>query len=408
MTERATNDRTPSALLLTALTVASAALIANLYYAQPIVASIAPGLGIAPDLAGSVVSVTQVGYGIGLLLVVPLADLVDNRKLVLLSLAATTVGLVGTALSTAAAPFFAAAFLVGFCATGAQVLQPFVARLVPEEQRGRAIGNMMAGVLTGIMLARPVSLFVAASFGWRTVFWGSAVLLIGVGAVLARTMPRHRPASRMGYGQILGSMAGLLRDRPTLRWRSASQALMFGAFNTFWTAAPLMLADRFNMGGHGIGLFALVGAGGALAAPLAGRLADRGFGPMASAGAMIVLCLAFFATGWAAAATALVVLAVLAVVMDAAVQTNLVISQRVVFAVPDEIRGRANAVFVTTLFAGGAIGSMLGTLTYHYGGWTGTAITGGTMGAAALLLLAIERHRNGKSETVVRPTADSN
>jgi len=384
-------QKAPSTALITTIAVATGALVANLYYAQPLIASIGPEIGITPDLAGSVVSVTQIGYGLGLFLLVSLADLMENRQLVLVTLAITIIGLVGAATSTAAAPFFAACFVIGLCSTGAQVLVPFVTHLVPVEQRGRTVGNVMAGVLTGIMLARPIALFIAASFGWRAVFWSSAVLMLIIGGALAWMMPRYQPRSQMNYGRILASMGGLFRDLPVLRRRATYQALMFAAFNLFWTAAPLMLAERFGLSQHGIGLFALAGAGGALAAPIAGRLADRGLSRVMTAGAMIVLGLSFLATGWSVAAGALIALAVLSVVIDAAVQTNQIVSQRIVFSLSAEARGRINAIFMTTVFVGGAIGSVLGTLTYHSGGWTATAIAGGVIGLAALLLYATER-----------------
>ena len=301
----ATGDRGPSSALVAVFALAAGALVANLYYAQPLVASIGPELGISADLAGSVVSITQLGYGCGLFLLVSLADLVENRRLVLTMVAITALGLVGMATATSALPFFVAAFVIGMCSTGAQVLIPLLAHLVPAERRGRVVGNVMAGLLTGIMLARPMSLFIAASFGWRTVFWCSAALMVLIGLVLARAMPTHRPASGLHYGHILGSMAGLLREYPVLRWRAAFQALLFGAFNMFWTAVPLMLAQRFGLDGHAIGLFALAGVGGALAAPVAGRLADRGHSQIATAGAMLVLGVAFLTTGWAAATLAL-------------------------------------------------------------------------------------------------------
>jgi predicted MFS family arabinose efflux permease len=354
-----------------------------------LIGSIGPELGISPDLAGSVVSVTQIGYGVGLFLLVSLADLVENKRLVLTTLTCTTVGLVGAALSSTALPFFLASFLVGFCSTGAQVLLPFVAYLVPERRRGRVLGNVMACVLTGIMLARPVSLFIAASFGWRAVFGSSAVLMVIIGLSLARMMPRFTPRGGMHYGGILVSMIGLFRAMPVLRWQAASQALMFGAFNMFWTAAPLMLAERFGMTQHQIGLFALAGAGGALAAPVAGRLADRGMGRKANVAAVVVLGLAFTGTGWAAGAGAIVVLVLLAICIDAAMQTTQIVSRRIIFAVPPETRGRVNALYMTCLFTGGAIGSVLGTITYDWGGWMATAIAGGVIGVLVLMLTAV-------------------
>ncbi|GLS22464.1 MFS transporter [Labrys miyagiensis] len=386
-------DRGPSAALITVVALATGSLVANLYYAQPLVASIGPAIGLSPNIAGSIVSITQIGYGLGLFLLVSLADLVENRLLVLATLSCTVIGLIGAAVSTSALPFFAASLLIGLSSTGAQVLLPFIAHLVPAAQRGRVVGNIMGGLLTGIMLARPVSLFIAASFGWRAVFWCSAVLMVFIGLALARMMPRHKPHGGMHYGQILASIFTLVRDLPAVRWRAAYQLFLFAAFNLFWTASPLMLAERFGMSEHGIALFALAGAGGAFAAPIAGRLADRGLSRATTAGAMLTIALAFWATGWAAAALAIAVLVVLAVIIDGAVQANQVVSQRIIFSVPPQVRGRVNAFYMTCTFIGGAIGSVLGTLTYHWGGWTATAIVGGSMGAFALLLFFLELGR---------------
>ena len=384
--------------LLCLLTVGVAVLVANLYYAQPLIASIAAELRISSNLAGSIVSVAQVGYGTGLFLLVPVADLVENKRLVLTLMGLTTMGLVALATSSSAASFFVAAYLIGVCATGAQVLLPFVAYLVPEEMRGRVVGNVMAGVLTGIMLARPVALFISGSLGWRAVFWISAGLVLSIALLLLRIMPSHRPAAGMHYGRIITSMVALPPRMPALCWRSAYAALMFGGFNMFWTAAPLMLADRFGLGQHAIGLFALAGAGGALAAPIAGRLADRDWENGTTAGAMIVLALAFAATGWAVATLALGALVVVTVLLDASVQTNQVVSRRTVFGSAPAIRGRVNALYMTATFIGGAIGSLAGTVTYHWGGWTATAGTGVAIGVMLLGLLAIEL-RNPRGQT---------
>ncbi|MBS0235531.1 MAG: MFS transporter [Proteobacteria bacterium] len=384
----------PSSALVTVFAIATGALVANLYYAQPLIASIGQEVGIKPDLAGSVVSVTQIGYGVGLFLLVSLADLVENKRLALTLLALTVISLVGVATSESTTLFFMASFLVGLCSTSAQILVPFIAHLAPEARRGRIVGNVMAGVLTGIMLARPVALFIAADFGWRAVFWCSAVLMMGIGATLVRLMPKHQPPSGKHYFQILRSMIGLFRDMPILRRRALYQALMFTAFNMYWTAAPLMLSDQMGMSQQGIALFALAGAGGALAAPVAGRLADRGYTRMMTLGAMLGLGVACYATGWAADAHWLVALVVLTVIFDAAIQTNQITSQRIIFSAPQETRGRVNAIYMTMNFIGGAIGSVLGTMTYHAGGWSLTAATGGITGILLLAIFALKEHES--------------
>ncbi|WP_334174161.1 MFS transporter [Pseudoxanthobacter sp.] len=388
----------PSAALIAVVAFAAGSLVANLYYAQPLIGSIAPAIGISVEYAGAIVSVTQIGYGLGLLFLVSLADRVENRRLVLSLMGLTALGLAGVAFSTHVVPFFIASLLVGLCSCGAQVLIPFAVSLVPPKARGRVIGNVMAGALSGIMLARPLSLFVASAFGWRAIFVLSAVVMLAVAGLLARLMPHHRPQTGLSYGAILLSMADLLKTLPVLRWRSLYQALLFAAFHLLWTAAPLMLAERFGLSDRAIGLFALAGAGGALAAPLAGRLADAGRSGLATVLSMLLVGVGSLVSGWAAAGGMLISLAVLMVVVDAAVQTNQVVSQRIIFAAPAAVRGRVNGVYMTLVFVGGAIGSMLGTLTYHHGGWAATAATGTALGLGALALYGLETRAAGRQK----------
>lgn len=378
----------PSRALLLVLGAATGALAANLYYAQPLLALIGPDLDVRPDLAGAFVSVTQIGYAVGLFFLVSLADLVESKRLVLLAISVTMVALLAAAVAPSAQVFLGASFVIGVGSTGAQVLIPFVAHMVPEAKRGQAVGNVMAGLLTGILLARPAALFVAGVLGWRSVFVLSAGLMVVIGALLGVLMPRFRPSGGMSYFRILASMAGLVRQFPVLRRRALYQGLMFMAFNLFWTAAPLMLFERFGLDPKGIALFALAGAGGALAAPIAGRFADLGWVRGATLGAMIAITLAFLATGWVAEAGLLAGLVVLTVVIDASVQVNQIVSQRVIFSLAAEVRGRVNAIYMTIAFLCGSIGSILATLVYNGGGWTATAFAGGAIGIVALAAFA--------------------
>ena len=379
-----------SPLLFFVLALATGALVANLYYAQPLIALIGPELGIRPDLAGTLVSVTQIGYGLGLFLIVSLADLVENKRLVLITLGITTLALMLAASATNAAVFFVAAAAIGLCSSGAQVLVPFAAHLVPPEQRGRTVGNVMAGLLTGILLARPLALFISSAFGWRPVFWISAAVMLVIGVLLVAIMPRYQPTARTSYLKNLASMPGLLRDTPVLQRRSAYQFLIFATFNMLWTAAPLMLIDRFALSQSGIALFALAGAGGALAAPIAGRLADRGLARLCTGIAISGLTAGFLASIFAVPAGWLIAMVVIAVVIDAAVQFNQITSQRILFVLPVEQRGRVNALYMTITFFGGAIGSTLATTTYHWGGWTATAGTAAALGLAGAALFLTE------------------
>lgn len=371
--------------------LACGAMVANLYYAQALIGLIGPALRLPDSLAGLTVTVTQLGYGAGLLLLASLGDLVENRRLILLTVGGTGLGLAGIAVSGSAAGFLAASFVVGFCAVGAQVLIPLAAHLAEERNRGRVIGNIMGGLIGGIMLARPAANMAAAGFGWRAIFWFSAGLMLVILAMLWRILPRRSPRSGLHYGQILVSTLHLLARQRVLQRRAAYQGLVFAMFNLFWTAVPLLLAGRFGLDQRGIALFALAGAGGALAAPLAGRLADRGLVWQATGLALLGLLLGFLAAGWMAAAGWLLGLAVVAVLLDAATQTNQVAGQRVIYSLAAEARSRLNAGYMTVVFLCGAAGSWLGAFTFTHGGWWATVLTGAGLAVMALLIFATER-----------------
>jgi predicted MFS family arabinose efflux permease len=294
--------------------------------------------------------------------------------------------------------FLVFSFLTGFCCVGAQILIPFAAHLASDENRGRVVGNIMGGLVAGIMLARPAASFLAASFGWRAIFWVSAVGMVALGVLLFRMLPERRPRTTLHYGQILLSTVGLLVTQPVIRRRAVYQATMFGAFNLFWTATPLFLVQRFGFGQRGIALFALAGAGGALAAPIAGRLADRGHIHSGTMGALLAAIFAFLVAGWSGVAGMLVVLAAAAILLDGATQFNQVTSQRVIYSIDPAARGRITSSFMTCVFLGGATGSSLAPVALIHNGWLGTSFIGAAMLGAAFLFFLTERRDQGRTQ----------
>ncbi|MFT3732961.1 MAG: MFS transporter [Hyphomicrobium sp.] len=316
----------PSTVLIACIAVATGALVANIYYAQPLIDIIGREFRIPAHLAGSLTGITQIGYGAGLFFLVSLADLVENKRLVLVNLTLTTIALVWAASANSAFSFFLASFFIGLCSTSVQILVPYISHFVPDAKRGRIVGNVMAGLLAGIMLARPVALIISAHFGWRAIFLWSALLMVGIGLALLRLMPRRQPPKSERYFRILQSMVGLLRKNASLRRRSFYQSSMFCVFNLFWTAAPIMLTRQFGLSSHGIALFALAGAGGALAAPIVGQMADRGMTRILTIGAMTALGLTSYAAGLASYFHWLTALIILTVAFDAAVQANQITS----------------------------------------------------------------------------------
>jgi predicted MFS family arabinose efflux permease len=374
--------------------IACGLIVANLYYAQPLVGPIAAELGMSPSLAGLLVTLTQVGYGLGLLFIVPLGDILENRRLVLTLITACALALASAALVRSAPVFLIAAAAIGFTSVTVQILVPWSAHLASEANRGRVVGNVMSGLLLGIMLARPVSSFIASIWGWHAIYFLSAALMAALTGLLLFILPMRRPEATLRYGQLVASLRHLALTQPVLRRRALYQACLFGAFSLFWTTVPLFLASpAFGLGQRGIALFALAGVAGAVAAPIAGRLADRGRSRRVTAAAMLMVAAGFLISLCAqdGSALSLGLLTMAAIVLDFGVTANLVTSQRAIFSLGAEYRNRLNGLFMATFFLGGAASSAIGAWTYARGGWPLACWTGLALPALALAYLATER-----------------
>lgn len=366
-------------------------IVANLYYAQPLIGMIAPSIGLDTSAASLIVTLTQTGYCAGLVLLVPLGDLVENRKLVLWTLSGAFIALLVAATAQSTPWFLAAALFIGLGSVAVQMLVPIAAHLAPDASRGRVVGNVMSGLLTGIMLARPVSSLIASAFDWRAVFGASALLMAALGLVLRRALPQRRPMTSHSYVELIGSLWILLRDTPLLRRRAAYQAALFGAFSLYWTAVPLVLASpTFGLGQRGIALFALAGVAGALSAPVAGRLADRGRTRVAT-GVSIAMVAVSFLLAWMGGSGSLTVLLAAGILLDLGVQANLVLGQRAIYALGAHIRSRLNGLYLAIFFAGGALGSSIASLAFAHGGWGLVSAIGLAFPLAALLFYTTER-----------------
>ncbi|TXF99040.1 MFS transporter [Massilia arenae] len=369
------------------LAAAAGIIVANLYYAQPLVGPIGAALGMRPAAAGLVVTLTQIGYCLGLLFIVPLGDLVENRRLIVSGLVATGAALALAANAGAAWQFLLAALAIGLGAVVAQVLVPFAAHLAPEATRGQTVGKVVSGLLLGIMVARPVASVLAGFGGWQAVFGIAAALVLLLAVVLHFKLPQRRPAATQRYGALIASLWPVLANTVVLRRRALYHAGLFGAFSLFWTVVPQALAGPdFGLSQNGIALFALVGMAGAVASPIAGRLADAGHTLGATAIALAVGALSFMLPLFAphSKPLALGLLAVAAIALDAAVAANLVLGQRALFALGAEIRSRLNGLYFALFFAGGALGSALGGWIYAEYGWHAALVTGMLLPALAL------------------------
>ncbi len=361
------------------------ATVANLYYNQPMLGAIGADLAASPAAVGLIPTATQLGFGLGLLLLVPLGDQMDRRRLILAQSAGLAVALVAAALAPGAATLVFASVAVGLGSALVHQIVPLAAEMAPPERRGATVGTVMSGLLLGILLARVVSGAVAALAGWRAMFWLGAGLAVLIAALLARTLPSRRaPPGSVPYGRLLLSLLTLVREEPALRRAALTQAALFGSFSAFWSILALRLqTPPFAFGSFAAGLFGLVGAVGVLAAPLAGRTADaRGpyvviaLGTTASLAAWVFLGLVPGLAG----------LIVGVLVLDLGVQMTLIANQAVIFALRPQSTGRVNTVFMVTMFLGGALGSLAASMSWARGGWALVATTGALFAAVALLL----------------------
>ncbi|MGG1555896.1 MFS transporter [Paenibacillus ferrarius] len=385
--------------LMFLLAVSCGIIVANLYYAQTLVGPISESTGLSAAAAGLIVTITQIGYVIGLLFIVPLSDIVENRKLAVAALAVVVLALLAAASAHTAILFLTASFMIGLGAVVAQILVPYATYLSSAEERGRVVGNVMSGLLLGIMFARPVASFVASFLNWQAVFLMSAVIvaLLAIGLFLA--LPKRQPAPGLNYGRLIASLGTIVKTTPVLRRRALYQAALFGAFSLFWTVIPLHLAKAFGVSQQGIAWFALAGVGGAVAAPIAGRLADRGWSHKLTGIAMLLATLSFLvafllpshSTG------ALIALVVVAIVLDMAVSGNLVLGQRSIYALGSEARGRLNGLFMSIFFLGGALGSSVGGWAYAQGGWELASIVGFLLPVLAFLYYLTEKKSASKT-----------
>ena len=372
--------RSPLTLVLA---VATGISVANLYYTQPLLDTLGRSFGLAGGSAGLIVTVTQLGYAAGLVLVVPLGDLVDRRRLVSGVSVLTALALLGAALAPSFTLFQLASLAIGLTAVVAQVLVPFAAHLAADADRGRVVGRVMTGLLLGVLLARVVAGAVSDAIGWRALFAAAAGLMLVQAVVLGRLLPAGRGEARMSYPALLRSVGRLVREEPLLRRRALYGMSVFGAFSVLWTGLPFLLArPPYGYGDTVIGMFGLLGVAGALMASFAGHLHDRGRTRVFTGVFLSVAVGAFVLMG--ALPHALPALVVGVVLLDLGTQGTQVLNQSTIYALRPEARSRLTTAYMTAFFLGGALGSAAAALAFSRFGWTGVAAAGVAFGAVGL------------------------
>ncbi|WP_335936189.1 MFS transporter [Streptomyces sp. PTD5-9] len=371
--------------------VASGAAVANVYFAQPLLVTLGREFGIGASAVGVVVTLTQIGYGLGLFLLVPLGDLVDRRRLVAVQLALLAAALVATGTAGTAAVLLAALAAVGFLAVVTQTLVAFAASLSAPERRGRTVGLVTSGIVIGILLARTVSGVLADLAGWRSVYLSSAALVLALTLALRRVLPR-RPArdASMGYARLLRSTLLLFAEERLLRVRALLALLVFAAFSTLWSCVALPLSEPpLSLSHTAIGAFGLAGAAGALAAAPAGRLHDRGLAGWTTGVALALLTLSWLPL--ALTRQSLWALAAGAVLLDLAVQAVHVTSQSVLYAARPDAGSRLIGGYMVFYSVGSATGAVASTAVYGRAGWGAVCVLGAAISALALVVWAATR-----------------
>src|SRR5215213_5064071 len=358
--------RPPSRRLIWLLTVATGASVANLYYNQPLLSDIARTFHSSTRGAGTIATLTQAGYAVGLLLFVPLGDIVDRRRLIVTLLCCVTGALIVAGTGRSLGVVIAASFAIGVTTIVPQLLLPFAAGLAPPAMRGRVVGHVVSGLLVGILAGRAVAGLVTDIAGWRTMFVGAGVAMLGLALLLWRMLPSVAPSASVSYGTLLRSLGTLFRNEPVIRDAALLGALTFAAFSAFWTTLAFRLQEPpLHYGSAVAGAFGLLGLVGAGVAPIAGRLADRhhprwtvGLALIGNIVAWVVMLLAGH-TLWGLALGVLLI--------DAATQAGQVSNQARVYALPAEAHSRFNTIYMVCYFVGGSAGSAAAVLTSRTG-----------------------------------------
>ncbi|SEF91725.1 MFS transporter [Paenibacillus sp. UNC499MF] len=370
--------------------------VANIYYAQPLLDALAAEFGVAPAAIGLVVTVTQLCYALGLLLLVPLGDLLNRRRLIAVQmlLSAGALLIVGTAPS---APMLLAGMAaVGLLAVVTQVLVAYASTLASPAERGRLVGIVQSGIVIGILLARTFAGTLTDLAGWRSVYLISGLLMLVTGAVLFRVLPdvSHKKTA-LSYPRLLRSVFTLFKEERLLRVRAVLAFLIFTAFSTLWTALVLPLsAPPLSLSHTAVGAFGLAGAAGALAAAGAGRLADRGLGQRTTGMALVLLLASWGFIGFTPHSLTAAVVGV--ILLDLAVQAVHVTNQSLIFTVRPEARSRLTAGYMMFYSLGSATGAIASTSLYAVSGWSGVCLFGAAVSGLALLFWALTLRRGPK------------
>ncbi|MER7011534.1 MFS transporter [Saccharopolyspora sp. NPDC000359] len=379
-----------SRLLVLLLSVTCGISVGNIYFPQAVSPLVAAGLDVPPEVAALVATAVQLGYAVGIFLLVPLGDRVPYRKLIAGLLVATGVGLLAASAAPSLPPLVAASALIGTTTVIAPLVSPLAAGLVSEDRRGTVIGMLLSGSIGGMLLSRAFGGTLGEWLGWRAPYLVAAVLVLLIAGVLAFAVPSTQPPSTQRYPALLGEALRLLRTEPELRRSCFYQAMVFAGFTAVWTGVALLLTGpTYGLGAPAVGALAVVGAATMVCTPVAGRQADRRGPDVVNLACMIgtIAAAAVLVGGTFGGVPGLACLVLGTLLLDVTMQSGMVANQVRIYALRPEVRSRLNTAYMTCAFLGGSAGSWLGVRAFTYFGWPGVC------GLVALLAgAALTRH----------------
>ena len=370
------------------MAVATGIIVANLYYCQPLIVLIASEFNVPETEAGTITYLTQAGYAIGLFFMVPLGDKIERKKQILVTTFASVLALIMAAVSKSFFVLEIASLLIGITSIVPQLILPLAASLTAPERRGKVIGTIMSGLLVGILLSRTLSGFVGEWWGWRSMFWIAAGFCLILFFVIKSQFPVNKPTFEGSYGQLIQSLFSLIKTQPLLREATLINVFSFAQFGVFWTTMVLLLSEApFNFSSATIGLFGFVGASGALAAPLVGKIGDKGSSRIVIGYGILLMLLSFVVFYFSSESIVGLVIGI--ILIDIGIQAIHISNQTRVYSILPEARNRLNTVFMSFSFFGTALGSAFGLLLWEIGAWESVSLGGILLATLAFVVYGI-------------------
>jgi len=366
------------------MTVATGLIVANLYYNQPLLDSMARTFHVSRAKVGEVSSLTQMGYAAGMFFLAPLADMVKRKRLMMLVFVFIVLSLLATAASTSINLLVLSSFVLGIASLIPQILVPMAAHLANPAERGKKIGVIMSGLLIGILLSRTFSGLIGEYLGWRAVFYAASGIMIITWAMLWLFLPEVEPDYKGSYGSLMASLIDLIKHEPRLRVAALRGALCFACFSAFWSTIAFLLKENFNKGSDVTGYLGLAGAFGALAAGAMGRLSDKMDAYKLSGFTILLIILSFVIFYFSAHNFVGILIAV--IIMDTGVQATHISNQSIIFSLKAEARNRINTIYMVTYFMGGTLGTLLATQLWKNYQWTGVCLIGASLSLLTLVI----------------------